>query len=74
MESENDFNSFENVCDNCHDQIKKYESYINQLVNDGSLVRFFKRMNRLKKEGSIVLSGPEPYLGKDSALRYCLSK
>lgn len=75
LEPENDFNSFENVCNNCHDQIKKYESYINQLVDDGSLVRFFKRMNRLKKEGSIVLSGrPEPYLGKDSALRYWLSE
>jgi hypothetical protein len=59
------------------DQLKKYESCINQLIDDvpHSLLRFYRRMNRFKTGGNIVVSGrPEPYLGKDSALKYCLSE
>lgn len=75
MESGKDNKSYETQLKSVNDQLKKYESYIHQLVDDGSLVRFFKRMNRLKLEGSIVISGrPEAYFGKDSALNYCLTK
>ena len=77
MESGKDNKSYETQLKSVNDQLKKYESCINQLIDDvpHSLLRFYKRMNRFKTGGNIVVSGrPEPYLGKDSALKYCLSE
>lgn len=75
-EAESICQSLEDTCKKCNEQLDKYDSYINQLVGDvpHSLFRFHKRMNRLKKEGSIIVSGPAPYLGKNSALNSCLSE
>ena len=77
MESGKNIKSYETQLKSVNDQLKKYESCINQLVDDvpHSLLRFYKRMNRFKTGGNIVVSGrPEPYFGKDSALKCCLSE
>ena len=77
LEGGKENNSYEIQLKSVNDQINKFESCIHRLIDDVpySLLRFYRRMNRYKKGGNIVVSGrPEPYLGIDSALKCCLSE